>query len=519
MIWYILIGVVIGLVVGVSVGLLFKHLLDKKNVNNAKNSAESLLENAKKDADAYKKELLSEAKKDIADSKREFESDIKERRQIILDLENKANLRETMLNTRSSSLDKKEDSLNSRQSELDKRRNDVEADKKESEKLKEEQKKKLDEISALSADQAKAIIMDEAKQALQYDLISQSKDLEEEAQISSEKKARNILAMAIQKYASSVSSEISVSNVHIPDDMKGRLIGRDGRNLRCFEACTGVELKVDDTPETVTVCGFDPIRREIAKKALELLIADGRIHSTKIEQVVEKVEKEVENFIRQQGEDAVNQAQIGKVNPELIKIIGRLHYRTSYGQNNLKHSLEVAFIAGKLAAELGENEILARRAGLLHDIGKALDHDVIGTHVEIGVNLCQNRFKEPFEVIDSIASHHGDKEPQCIIAFIVAAADAVSASRPGARNEDLQNYVERIQKLEAIPNNMPGVEKAFAIQAGREIRILVKPDIIDDKLIYKLAKDVKHQIENSLTYPGQIKVTVIRETRANETAK
>jgi ribonuclease Y len=345
------------------------------------------------------------------------------------------------------------------------------------------------------------------------------KDGEEKAKNDAKANARNILSLAIQKYAGETVSETTATTVSLPqDDTKGRIIGREGRNIRTIESMTGVDLIVDDTPDAVVISSFDPIRREVAKKSLEILVSDGRIHPARIEEVVERCRTEVEMDIREKGEEAVFKAGVGKIHPDLVKLLGRLYYRTSYGQNVLQHSLETSFLAGKLAVEIGENEQLAKRAGLLHDIGKAVDHEIEGSHVEIGVALAK-KYHEPAEVIDAIASHHEDVAPKSVIAVLVAAADALSSARPGARSDSLENYTKRLESLEEIANTVKGVQSSFAIQAGREIRVIVNPDQVDDASTFKVAREIREQIEAKLQYPGTIKVTVIRETRASDIAK
>jgi len=361
--------------------------------------------------------------------------------------------------------------------------------------------------------------MNEVKEKMQIEVATYIRDEEEKAKLEAKNKSKNIMSLAMQKYASETTTETTVTVVDIPnDEMKGRIIGREGRNIRTIEALTGVDLIIDDTPDAVVLSGFDPVRREVAKRALTKLVQDGRIHPGRIEEVVEKSREEVETYLHEAGEDAVFRLGIGRIHLEIIKMLGRLNFRTSYGQNVLKHSIEVAFLAGKLAAEIGEDEILARRAGLLHDIGKAIDHEVEGSHVDIGINLA-TRYREPKEVIDAISSHHGDTEATIVIGVLVAAADALSAARPGARNESVENYIQRLQQLESISNDVPGVEKSYAIQAGREIRVIVKPDEIDDLQAFTVAREIKDKIEQQMAYPGTIKVTVIRETRATDIAK
>ncbi|MDD4090271.1 MAG: ribonuclease Y, partial [Acholeplasmataceae bacterium] len=436
-----------------------------------------------------------------------------------VDLENKLSRREEMLNNRSANLDKREEHLASKEIRIDEKRIEVDELKNKVDDLLKEQEEKLIQISGITVDEAKGTIMTRVENEMANEINLYIKEQEELAKIEADHKAKQLLSLAINKYASETTTERTVSVVDLPtEEMKGRVIGREGRNIRAFEALTGVDLIIDDTPEAVVLSGFDPIRREIAKRTLSLLVEDGRIHPGRIEEVVARVQAEVETFIRETGENAVFETGVGKMHPDLIKLLGKLQFRTSYGQNVLKHSIEVAFFAGKLAAEIGENEVIAKRAGLLHDIGKAVDHEIEGSHVEIGVDLV-SRYKEPKEVVDAIASHHGDKEPETIIAVLVAAADALSAARPGARSESIENYLKRLAELENISNKIEGVERSYAIQAGREIRVIVEPTKIDDAQTFKIARKIKEDIEANLQYPGTIKVTVVRETRATDIAK
>jgi len=506
-------------IVGLVIGYLLRVWQREKNLKTSRELAEKIVEDSKKEAEKSKRESVLEAKQEIFALRKEFDNDVRERRQVVVNLENKVSQREDTLNRRALHLDKREETLGLREEKLDEKKEQLEQLNSKAEEVLKQQEDKLMEISGLSLDQAREIIMLRVRESLSDEIASYIKDEEEKAKDEVQGRSKQLLALAIQKYASETTTERTVSVVDLPnDEMKGRIIGREGRNIRTIEALTGVDLIIDDTPEAVVLSGFDPVRREIAKRALSTLVSDGRIHPGRIEEVVEKARVEVDMFIREAGEDAVFKVGIGRIHPDLVKLLGRLSFRTSYGQNVLKHSIETAFLAGKLAAEIGEDEMLARRAGLLHDIGKATDHEVEGGHVEIGVNIV-NRYKEPKEVSDAIASHHGDKDAESIIAVLVAAADALSAARPGARSESMENYIKRLEQLEAISNEIPGVEKSFAIQAGREIRVIVKADQIDDLSTFKVAREIKEQIEAKMTYPGTIKVTVIRETRATDIAK
>lgn len=525
----IVIPIIVGIVCLV-LGLFFGWFLYQRKINKAKESAESIIENAKESADGIienaketaekiKKDEVSETKRTVNQLKHEADQEIRERKRSVQEQESKINQREIRLDNRSNSLDKREDMLSIKEKKLEDRRADIEQQYSKADAIVQEQEKKLNEIANLSQEKAREIIFERVENDMSMEIASYIKEEEEKAKNEASRKAKSLLVNAIQQYSSETVYETTVSVVSLPnDEMKGRIIGREGRNIRAIEAATGVDIIIDDTPEAVVLSCFDPVRREIARRTMETLVQDGRIQPPRIEELVAKYQKELDIELKEAGEKAVFETGIGKIHPELVKLIGRLKYRTSYGQNVLKHSMEVAFLAGKLAAEIGENEILARRAGLLHDIGKSIDAETEGSHVDIGLDIA-NRYREKPEVIDSIGSHHGDKEPTTLIAPLVAAADTLSAARPGARSESLDNYIRRLTQLEDICNSFKGVEKAYALQAGREIRVLVKPDEISDVEAYKVARDMRIKIENDVQYPGTIKVVVVRELRVNEVAK
>jgi len=500
-------------------GFFLRIMVVERGLNKARQKVDQMIEDAQKQADKNKKQVLLETRQEIHNLKLDFDKQTKERKNEVSAVENKLLQREQSMDRRSSNLDKRETNLDNKEETIERKKQSLEDKNSRLDKLIEEQNEKLIEIARFSVEQARDLIFKRVEDEMASEIAAYIKEEEEKAKMEVDKTAKHLLSDALQKYAQDVTSERTVSVVALPnDDMKGRIIGREGRNIRTIEALTGVDLIIDDTPEAVVLSGFDPIRREIAKRTIESLVSDGRIHPGRIEEIVEKTRDEVDRFIRDKGEEAVFEVGIGRIHPDLVKLLGRLHFRTSYGQNVLRHSIECAFLAGKLAAEIGEDEILAKRAGLLHDIGKAVDHEVEGSHVEIGVNLA-NRYKEPLAVVDAIQTHHGEKTPQTIIAVLVAASDALSAARPGARSESIDSYIKRLEQLENISKDVEGVEQAYAIQAGREVRVIVEPTKVDDAMAYKIARDIKEKIEEQLSYPGTIKVTVIRETRVQDIAK
>ncbi len=521
--WLAILLIVIAFVVGALISVFFSVLYYRKGMSakqkkleedmtKAEEDAEKVIGEAQKTAESRKRELLLQAKEEITNAKLELERDVREKKSEIARERNRLDQKEESLNRKIEAMEQKEEALESRVS-------DVMAMEEKAKELEHQKVIELEKVSGLSVSDARNLVLDAAKQEYSHDMAVMLKQMEEQTKADADKKAREVVVNAIQRYASDYVSEVTVSVVSLPnDEMKGRIIGREGRNIRAIETSTGVDIIIDDTPEAVILSSFDPIRREIARLTIERLILDGRIHPARIEEMCNKARKEVNQTIKQEGERAAFDTGIVGLNPEIIKYLGRLRYRTSYGQNVLQHSIEVAWLASMMAAELGLDEILARRAGLLHDIGKAADFELEGSHIELGADIAR-RYKENDTVINAIMSHHGDVEPTSEISVLVAAADAISAARPGARRENMETYVKRIQKLEEIATGFDGVEKAFAIQAGREIRVMVSPEKVSDDEMILRARDICKKIEEELDYPGQIKVNIIRETRVSDVAK
>ena len=515
------IGIVIAVaVVLVIVSAVISHFVTvsnlKKNaeskIGNAENKAREIIDDAVKTVEAKKKESLLEIKEESIKNKNELERESKERRSELQRYEKRVLSKEEALDKRSEAIEKREASFTAKEEQLKQREKKVDE-------LSQQRVQELERISGLTSEQAKEYLLKTVEEDVKHDTAKMIKEMEAQAKEEADKKAKECVVTAIQRCAADHVAETTISVVQLPnDEMKGRIIGREGRNIRTLETLTGVELIIDDTPEAVVLSGFDPIRREVARIALEKLIVDGRIHPARIEEMVEKAQKEVDSMIREEGESAALEVGVHGIHPELIKLLGRMKFRTSYGQNALKHSIEVAQLSGLLAGEIGLDVRVAKRAGLLHDIGKSIDHDVEGSHIQIGVDLCR-KYKESATVINAVEAHHGDVEPESLIACVVQAADTISAARPGARRETLETYTNRLKQLEDIANQFKGVEKSFAIQAGREIRIMVVPEQVSDADMVLLARDIAKQVEFELEYPGQIKVNVIRESRVTDYAK
>ncbi|MDD6094014.1 MAG: ribonuclease Y [bacterium] len=506
---------VLGLIIGISAILVINYIRNKKK----EMKADSIIEKAKKDADKIKRESLFETKEEINKLKLEADKEVKEKKSEAKEIEDRILQREKNLDKRDEIMQNREKGLDDREKNLLKKQDEIQEIKEKMEEITREQLEELERISGFTKEQARESVMKIVEEKMSKEIAAYIKERETEAKLDVDSKAKEMLVNCMQKYAADVTNEQTISVISLPnDEMKGRIIGREGRNVRTIESVTGVDLIIDDTPEAIVISSFDPLRREIARLTLETLIKDGRIHPARIEEVYDKMCNEVNQKIKEYGKNTIYELGLSRIDSELINIIGKLHFRTSYGQNALKHSKEVAYISGLLAAELGENVNLAKRAGLLHDIGKAIDFEMEGSHVDIGVDIAK-KYNENKIVINAIASHHGDTPATSAIAAIVNIADTISASRPGARNDSSENYFQRLEKIEQIGNNIKGVDKAYAIQAGRELRVIVKPEEIDDLMSYQVARNIKEQIEDEVQYPGTIKVTVIRETRATEEAK
>lgn len=508
----IIVAIVAGLAVGVYLGIQRRKQVAEKAIGSAETEANRIVSEAIKSAEAKKKEFLLEGKDELHRLRNENEKEISDRRKEVQRQERRIQQKEETLDRKMDNLEKKENNYQRKQKEVEQKLQEVEQ-------VKKSQFEMLERISGYTADQAKDYLLQQLDTELDHEKSVKILEYEEKLKEESDKRARNIISLAIQRLAADQVSDATVSVVSLPnDDMKGRIIGREGRNIRTIETLTGVDLIIDDTPEAITISSFEPVRREIARVALEKLISDGRIHPARIEETVEKARREVEATIKAEGERTVVELGVNNIHPELVKLLGRLKYRTSYGQNVLRHSIEVAYISGMIASELGLNPTVAKRAGLLHDIGKALDHEMEGSHIQLGVEVAR-KYKESDAVIHAIHAHHGDVEAKTVVACIVQAADAISAARPGARRENIENYIKRLQQLEEVGKSFPGVDSCFAIQAGREIRVMVKPEQINDDKMAPLAREISKKIEQELEYPGQIKVNIIRESRVSDYAK
>ena len=507
--------VVIGLVVGFVISLIINSLKGSM----ASKKADSMIANAKKEIERLKRDAAIEQKEEAHKAKMDLDKEIREKKEELKESENRLLQREANIDKRDEMYQKRESALEERENKLSEKQEEIQNEKSKVEEIKKEQLDLLEKISGFSKDKAKELVMTKVRESMAKEISEYIKEAEDEAKLKADKQARELIVTSMQRYAADIASDQTVTVVDLPnDEMKGRIIGREGRNIRTIEAITGVDLIIDDTPEAVVVSSFDPLRREIARVTLESLIKDGRIHPTRIEELYDKVCKDMKKQIIEYGNNTTMELGLAKFDPELIETIGKLHFRTSYGQNALQHSKEVAELSGLLAGELGENVTLAKRAGLLHDIGKAIDHEIEGSHVDIGVDIAK-KYHENEVVINAIASHHGDTAATSVISVIVAIADALSASRPGARNDSLENYINRLSQLEEIGNEVKGVDKTYAVQAGRELRVIVKPEEVDDLEAHQIAREVKEKIEANLKYPGTIKITVVRETRAIEEAK
>lgn len=507
--------ILIGLILGIFLIILLSYIRRTKTTNKIK----EMLEKARKEAEKIKREGILEQKEETHRLKLEFDKELKEKKADLKETEDRLLQREKNMDKRDELYQKRETLLDEKEERLNNKFDEIQDEKSKVEELKNEQLKLLQEIANFSKEEAKELLMDEVKQNMSKEVATYIKEQEQEAKMLADKNAKNLIVTAMQRYAADIANEQTITVVNLPnDDMKGRIIGREGRNIRTIEAITGVDLIIDDTPEAVVISSFDPLRREIARLTLETLIKDGRIHPTRIEEIYDKTSKDLKQKMMEYGNDALFELGITKMDTELVELVGKLHFRTSYGQNALTHSIEVAELAGVLAGEFDEDVNLAKRAGLLHDIGKAIDHDLEGSHVELGSQIAR-KYHENEVVINAIESHHGDTEATSIISSIVAIADSLSASRPGARNDSLENYIQRLSQLEAVGNEIDGVEKSFAVQAGRELRVIVKPEEVDDLKAHTIAREIKEKVETTLKYPGTIKITVVRETRAQEEAK